>query len=188
MNTNRNPHFSSARAAFVCLSAIAMADPTNHHDFLSACERADVLDLITKEHGLVAVAAVELESEFDAYLDDNLAPLLVVGFYEYAHSRVLKGVDMMAYRELFREYADNDFVEHGNRYFRKEELAELSRLEVLDTLTTHCVEPFGLSDEQAEDLSSADTPQQYVVALKRLLLTKGAQVASNKLPQEARRM
>lgn len=191
MNTNRNNRSTFSSETYKGLAAVALSAPSNQRDFVSACERAGVLDLIAAEHDLNTIRQHQLEEEFEAHLDEAFEPVLVASCYEYAHSRVLKQVDMVAYREMLREYADSAFVEHANGHFRIEELDTLDRMDVLDTLTKHVVAQFALSDEQADDLSSADTPQEYVNVLKRLRLTEVARAAAGTLdvgPNERRPM
>ncbi|MBH1744850.1 hypothetical protein GXB84_09870 [Stenotrophomonas acidaminiphila] len=166
MNTNRSNCVPFTRAAFETLSAVALAAPSNRGDFLSACECAGVLDLVRTQHSLSVIWGGEVEDEFNERLDEIFDPVVIAGVYEFPHSRVLREMDEQAYREALREYVDSVLVEHGYCYYRKDELDALDRMDVLATLTAHCVEQCWLTEEQAEQLSSADTPMAFVAALK----------------------
>lgn len=185
MNTNRSNCVPFTREAFESLSAVALTAPSNRGDFLSACERAGVLDWIQAEHSLRAFRKEDLEEEFSEYLDEAFGPVLIAGTYEVTQAEVLYKVDELAYGEMFREYADSSFMERGYWYFRKDDLDDLDQMDILDSLTTHCVERFGLSDKQAEELGSASYPEEYVAALKRLCLFNEAEAVSH--PAEAAR-
>jgi hypothetical protein len=186
MNNNRSNRVPFTREAFKSLSAVALAAPSNRGDFLSACESAGVLDLIKARHSLSALRQSELEGEFNEYLDETFDPVVVAGAYEFQHSRVLRVMDELAYREAFREYSDSGFVEHGYCYYRKDELDELDQMDVLETLTVHCVELSWLSEEQAEELGNADTPMAFVAALKAICLL--AEAVSRPAETARRRM
>lgn len=178
MNINRSNRVPFTRESFEDLSAVALAVPSNQEAFLWACENADVLSLITAEHCLSTFSADELEAEFDDYLDDAFGPVVVAATYEFQHSRVLREVDELAYREAFREYTDSDFVEQGYCYYRRAELCELDRMAVLATLTKHCARHFRMNSAQVKCLRSAETPHAFVAALKGLGLTGSVQSVS----------
>ncbi len=188
MNTDRSNRIPFTREAFESLSAVALAAPSNRGDFLCACECAGVLDLVRTQHSLSALRDGELVEEFNEYLDETFDPVVVAGAYEFPHSRVLRKMDELAYREVFREYVDSGFVEHGHCYYRKDELDELDRMDVLDTLTAHCVDRSWLSEEQAEELGDTDTPMAFVAALKAMCLLDVAEAVSRPAETTRRRM
>ncbi len=187
MNTNRSNCVPFTPAACESLSAVALATPSSREDFLSACERAGMLGLIWEKHSLRVWRKEDLEEWFSEYLDEAFGPVLIAGRYEVPQAEVLYNVDEIAYREMFREYADSSFVECDYCYFRKDDLDDLDQMDIIDTLAEHCVERFELSDEQAEELGNADTPMAFVAALKRLCLEDVALSASVVVSQDEKR-
>lgn len=188
MTTNSATCASLSSEDFENLSAVVAADPSvNPHDFLSACAAADVLTLIASEHDLSDIREWELEDEFDRFLDENYENVVIAGVLTYYTSIALKKTDPTAYRQLFLEYTDREYVEHAGIYFKADELTDLDRAAVLGTLAGYCVEYFELDEEVAEDMNSADTPMAFVAILKRLCLADVAQSASGVVSQDDRR-
>jgi len=188
MNANRSNRVPFTCEAFMSLSAVALAAPISEAHFLSACENAGVLGLMGEAHNLYVIEDDRLRDEFDQFLDEIYGSIRLVSAYEFSHARVLKEMDEAAYGEAFREYADSDFVEYRYSYYRRAELYRLDSAGVLDTLATHCVERLCLDEEQAAELSSADTPEAFVTALKALCLLDVAEAAPNQTEATRRRM
>jgi hypothetical protein len=176
--STKSSSFPFTRAAFERVSAIVLTAPLCRGEFLSACYYEDALSLIATEHGLSTIEDDQMSANFDAFLDDNYEPVIVVGCYEFNNSSVLKKMDMTAYRQAFYEFADHDFVEFGRSYFMKDELDALDQVTLLGTLTKHCVDKYGFGRKQAMTLGSAVSPVAFVAALKSLCLANSAKAAS----------
>ena len=68
-------------------------------------------------------------------------------------------------------------MEHDGLYYKKDELDALDRMAVADTITRYCVDNYGLNAKQERKLSSADSPEAYVAALKSLCLANAVKDA-----------
>lgn len=72
-----------------------------------------------------ALTAPDLEELYDSMLDDTYSFEQVGGPFEnMSPSRVLKGVDPTMYRCGLNDWADQDFVEVGDKMYWKEEVEE----------------------------------------------------------------
>lgn len=80
----------------------------------------EVSEYIDNETGYNSYNEDQLLDLFDDHLNEIFGSVSVAGL-GYATSRVLKEVDITAYRTAFNDWSDSEYIEDGEYYYLKDE-------------------------------------------------------------------